>query len=187
MKEMWEAMMADPNVKDTELYKKSEKFGEVMDRLTAKIVAPCIDYANENGEDDERWAHTVLISLARATCKVLYSMQRTCAEEGKDIYEFYHDELLPLCKEIAYRESDEMVEMAERREKQEKKGGVPFELKKEVVLAIADPDMPVEEIIGKFFKKDITDEDRKRVADHIAKARIDNAAELQRVRELSKE
>lgn len=113
MKEMFDRLMADPNIKESEMFKKSEKFGEAMDRLTADIVRPCLEYANEHGDEDKGWANTVLISMARATCKMIYALQHT-ADNGKDIFQFYHEELLPLCKEIAYRESDEALVEAER-------------------------------------------------------------------------
>ena len=183
MKEMFDRVMADPNITESEMFKECEKFGEAMDRLTADIVRPCIDYANEHGDEDEGWANTVLISMARATCKMIYALQHT-ADNGKDIFKFYHEELLPLCKEIAYRESDEAVAEAERMVKEEEeKGGVPFETKKEVILAIADPNMPVDAIIDKFFKKDMDAKQRKMVADHIEMIRRDHADKLAKVRE----
>lgn len=186
IKEMIEAIINDPDLENNPMFKESEKFGKALDELTARIVQPCMDYVNNHGDEDEGWANTVLISMARATCKMLYALQHTAAEDGKDIYEFYHDELLPLCKEIVYRESDEMLKRAEKMESEadeEDKDGVPFDRKKEVVLAIADPDMPVDDIIEKFFKKDMTDEQRKMVSDHIAKVRVEQADKLQRLRE----
>lgn len=185
-KEMFEAMINDPDLENNPMFKESEKFGKALDELTARIIQPCMDYANNHGDEDEGWANTVLISMARATCKMLYALQHTAAEDGKDIYEFYHDELLPLCKEIAYRESDEMVKKAEQMASEVDEGddgGVSFDRKKEVILAIADPDMPVDDIIEKFFKKDMTDEQRKMVSDHIAKIRVEQADKLQRLRE----
>lgn len=186
IKEMFEAMINDPDLENNPMFKESEKFCKALDELTARIIQPCMDYANNHGDEDEGWAHTVLISMARATCKMLYALQHTADEDGKDIYEFYHDELLPLCKEIAYRESDEMMKKAEQMASEvdeEDDGGVPFDRKKEVILAIADPDMPVDDIIEKFFKKDMTDEQRKMVSDHIAKVRVEQADKLQRLRE----
>ena len=186
IKEMFEAMINDPDLENNPMFKESEKFGKALDELTARIIQPCMDYVNNHGDEDESWANTVLISMARATCKMLYAMQHAAAEDGKDIYEFYHDELLPLCKEIAYRESDEMVKKAEQMASEadeEDEDGVPFDRKKEVILAIADPDMPVNDIIEKFFKKDMTDEQRKMVSDHIAKVRVEQADKLQRLRE----
>ena len=185
IKEMFEAMINDPDLENNPMFKESQKFGEVMDRLTAEIVAPCVNYANEHGEEDEGWVHTVLISMARATCKVLYSMQRTATKEGKDIYEFYHDELLPLCKEISYRESDEMVEMAKKMEREAEEGRkvITDDTKKDLILAVADPDVTVDEIVDRFFKKDLTDEQRQKVADHIAKMRVEHADRLKRVHE----
>ena len=186
IKEMFEAMINDPDLENNPMFKESEKFSKAMDELTSRIIQPCIEYSTNHGDEDEGWAHTIMISMARATCKMLYALQHTAAEDGKDIYEFYHDELLPLCKEIAYRESDEMVKRAEQMEREaeeEEKSGVSFETKKEVILAIADPNMPVDEIIEKYFKKDMTDEQRKMVAGHIAKVRVEEADKLQRIRE----
>jgi hypothetical protein len=179
-------MINDPDLENNPMFKENEKFGKALDELTSRIVKPCVDYAINHGDDDEGWAHTILISMARATCKMLYSMQHTSTEEGKDIYEFYHDELLPLCKEIAYRESDEMMKAAERMEheaEEKEEDGISFDRKKDVVLAIADPDMSVDDIIDKFFQKDMTGEQRKMVADHIAKVRVEKADQLQIVRE----
>lgn len=185
MREMFEAAMNDPDLENNPMFKECERFGEVMDNLTADIVSPCLNYANKHGDEDEGWAHTVLISLARATCKILYAMQKTAAEEGKDVYEFYHDELLPLCKEVTYHECEEMEKMAEqmKREVEEGKKVISDDMKKDLILAVADPDMSVEEIVDKFFKKDLTDEQRKMVSDHIAKMRVEHADRLKRVHE----
>ena len=109
IKEMFESMINDPDLENNPMYKESEKFGKALDELTARIIQPCMDYANNHGDEDDGWAHTVLISMARATCKMLYALQHTAAEDGKDIYEFYHDELLPLCKEIGRASCRERV------------------------------------------------------------------------------
>ena len=186
IKEMFESMMNDPDLENNPMYKESEKFGEALDELTTRIIQPCIEYSTNHGDEDEGWANTIMISMARATCKMLYALQKTAAEDGKDIYQFYHYELLPLCKEIAYRESDELVKRAEQMEREaeeEEKSGVSFETKKEVILAIADPNMPVEDIINKYFKKDLDDDTRNMVKNHIEKMRVEHADKLQRVRE----
>lgn len=135
--------MNDPDLKNNPAYKDCEKFGDVLDELTNKIVAPCIDYANSHGV------------------------------------------LLPLCKEAAYRESEEMVKYAERmqREVEEDKKVIMDDTKKDLILAMADPDVSVEEIIRKFFKKDLDDERRQMVADHIAKMRVEHADRLKRIHE----
>lgn len=78
-------------------------------------------------------------------------------------------------------------ELMARKAEEKKNGGVSFDRKKEIILAIADPDMSVDDIIGKFFKKDMTDEQRKMVADHIAKVRVEQADRLQRIREHANE
>ena len=188
-REQFDRMMADPNITESEAFKDCEKFGKAMDGLTADIVGACIDYANEHGDEDEGWANTILISLARATCKMIYALQHTAAEEGKDIFKFYHKELLPLCKEIAYRESDEMVAEAERMAKEaeeEAKDGVSRQTKNELMLAIADPDVTVDDIIARFFKKDMTADERQMVVDHINKVRREHADKLAKVREMNK-
>ena len=188
-REQFDRMMADPNITESEEFKNCEKFGKAMDDLTADIVSACMDYADKHGDEDEGWAHTILISLARATCKMTYALQHTAAEEGKDIFKFYHEELLPLCKKIAYRESDEMVAEAERMAKEaeeELKGGVSRQTKKELMLAIADPDVTVDDIIARFFKKDMTANERQMVVDHINKVRREHADKLAKVREMNK-
>ena len=68
-------------------------------------------------------------------------------------------------------------------ETEEEKGGGLSSMEMAVVLAIADPDMSEDDIIDKFFKKDMTDEQRKMVADQIAKLRVENADRLQRLHE----
>jgi hypothetical protein len=178
-KQMFDRMMADPNITNSEMFKDSEKYGEAMDSLTAEIVRPCLDYANEHGEEDEGWAYTIMISLARATCKIFYAFQHTSNKKDEDIFKFYYDELLPMCKEIAYRESDHALKEA----KKEKKGDIPFETKKDVILAIADPNMAVDDIIDKFFKKDLNENQRKEMAGHIEQMRVEYADKLAKVHE----
>ena len=173
-------MMADPNIKESEMFKDAEKFGNAMDELTAAIVQPCLDYAQEHNEDDEGWTHTVLISLARATCKLTYAFQHSGAEE-QDVFRFYHEELLPLCKEIAYRESDELVELAHRKEESDSKDGVSWETKEAMIRAMADPNRTTESIVAEFFRKDMPDEKRQQAIDHIDHVRAEQADKLARI------
>ena len=81
--------------------------------------------------------------------------------------------------------NEEMEKMAEqmKREVEEGKKVISDDMKKDLILAVADPDMSVEEIVDKFFKKDLTDEQRKMVSDHIAKMRVEHADRLKRVHE----
>lgn len=181
MKEMFDRLMADPNVTESEMFKNSERFGKVLDELTAAIVQPCLDYAEQHNEDDEGWSHTILIAIARATCKLTYAFQKTSEEKGddKDVFDYYL-ELLPLCKEIAYRESEDQLKMKEAIEKSEK-DGVPFETKKRLIQAIADPAKTPEEILAQFFGKDISDKKRQQVLDTIAQMRSEHADKLKHV------
>lgn len=183
MKEMFDRMMADPNITESEMFKESKKFGKALDELTQAIVQPCLDYAEQHNEDDEGWSHTIMIALARATCKLTYAFQKTSEENGddKDVFDYYM-ELLPLCKEIAYKESDEQMKMKEAIEKSEK-DGVPFETKKELILAIADPSKTPEEIVAQFFNKEISDKKRQQILDCIDTMRRDHADKLKQVRD----
>lgn len=63
-----------------------------------------------------------------------------------------------------------------------KKEDIPFETKKDLVLAIANPDMPAETIIDKFLKKDMTAERRKILADSIEAMRSEHADKLSMLR-----
>ena len=181
MKEMFDRMIADPNVTESEMFKNSEKFAEALNQLTEAIMKPCLDYANEHNEDDEGWDHTILIALARATSKLTYAFQHSQSGEGRerDVFDYYM-ELLPLCKEIAYKESDEQVEMKKAIEESEK-DGVPFETKKELIIAIADPAKTPEEILAKFFSKDISDKKRQQVLETIETLRRDQADTLKQI------
>ena len=179
IKQMFDRMMADPDLKNNPMFKESLKFGDAMDKLTSDIIRPCLSYAKEHNDEDEGWAYTILISMARATCKLLYAFQHTATENDKDVFKFYYEELLPMCKEIAYAESDEMVKRAEWEDEKMK-------MKREVILAIADPNMTVDAIIDKFFKKDLTDELRKMLADRIEKMRREQADKLAKVRDMNK-
>lgn len=180
MKEMFDRMMADPNIKESEMFKDSEKFGEALDNLTAAIIQPCLDYGMQHGEDDEGWESTILIALARATSKLTYAFQNASGQkDDRDVFGSYM-ELLPLCKEIAYRESDEQTKVKEAIEESEK-DGIPFEMKKKLIVAIADPANTPEEILARFFKKDISDEKRQKLLDSIAMMRRDHADKLKKV------
>ena len=182
IKEMFEAMINDPDFKNNPMFKESEKYGEALDELTLSILRPCYDYVSNHGKEDDGWGYTILIAMARATSKLLYGLQHTATTEGKDIYEFYHDELLPLAKAISYQECDAAEKMKEEVEKAAKVS-VPFGRERDVIIAIADPSMSADDIIGKYFKKDMTDEQRKRVADHIEKVRVEHAESLRRIHE----
>jgi hypothetical protein len=182
IKEMFEAMINDPDFKNNPMFKESEKYGEALDELTLSILRPCYDYVSNHGSEDEGWGYTILIAMARATSKLLYGLQHTATTEGKDIYEFYHDELLPLAKAISYQECEEVKKMKEEVENAEKVS-VPFDRRRDVIIAIADLSMSADDIIGKYFKKDMTDEQRKRVADHIEKVRVEHAESLRRIHE----
>ena len=176
---MYERYKNDPKIMQSKGFKECEKLGDAMYELSSAIVSPCIDYINEHSDEDEGWAYTILVSLARATCKILYAMQKTQAQKGKDVFKFYTEELLPLCRQISDSEFDDAMEKA----KKEKKSDIPFETKKDVILAIADPDMAVDDIIDKFFKKDLNESQRKKLAGHIEQMRVEHADKLKQLHE----
>lgn len=64
-----------------------------------------------------------------------------------------------------------------------KKDNIPFETKKDVILAIADPNMTVDDIIDKFLKKDLNENQRKELAWHIEQMRVEHADKLAMIRE----
>ena len=53
IKEMFEAMINDPDLENNPMFKESEKFGKALDELTARIIQPSMDYANNHGDEDE--------------------------------------------------------------------------------------------------------------------------------------
>ena len=58
---------------------------------------------------------------------------------------------------------------------------VPFETKKEIILAIANPDMSIDDIIKEHFKSDITEKQRKQIAQAIQQMRDEHADRLKAV------
>lgn len=182
MKEMFDAAAADPDFRNSPKFKEYQEMGEKMDELTNRIISPCLDYANGDGEQDDSWPYTIMISLARATCKMLYALQKT-GDNGHDVFAFYQEELLPVCKEMAYRECDEMVAAADD-EEEEEESGPSFERKKEVILAIADPGMTAEEIVSRHFKKNMTEEERRMVIDYINDVRTNRPEWMEKARRL---
>lgn len=180
--EMYERYKNDPKIMQSDEFKECERFADAMNDLSSAIVSPCIDYANEHGDDDTGWTYTILISLARATCKLLYAMQKTQTHKGKDVFKFYTEELLPLCRQISDSESDDAIREAKRKDSEDG-DEISFESKKDVILSIADPNMSVDDIIDKFFKKDLNDEQRKKLAEYIEQMRVEHADKLKQVRE----
>jgi len=179
--EMYERYKNDPKFMQSKGFNECDKYA--IYELSSAIVSSCIDYTNKHGDEDKGWPYTILISLARATCKMLYAMQKTQPQLGNDVFKFYTEELLPLCRHISDSESDYALNSA----KKEKKGDIPFETKKDVILAIADPNMAVDDIIDKFFKKDLNENQRKKIAEHIEQMRVEHADKLAKVHELTDE
>lgn len=184
MKELLEALMSDKDIRDTPLWEEYGKTFMEMERLTNRIMSLCVEYADEHGEEDKGWANTILISLARATCKMLYSIEKS-GDGSRDLYKFYHGELLPLTKVFAYRECMVAEEQEEDEEKLKMDSFVTSETRRELLLAIADPDMKVEDIVGRFFRKDLPEKARRGVEKYIANMRRDHAAELKMFRKTS--
>ena len=58
---------------------------------------------------------------------------------------------------------------------------VPFETKKEIILAIANPDMSIDDIIKEHFKSDITNKQREQIAQAIQQMRDEHAERLKAV------
>lgn len=167
MKEMFDRLVADPNIWESEMMKGAEKFGEAMDELTTKILDACMSY---DSEGDPHWAHTMLISMARATCILTYTLEHSCGKmkDGKDPFDFYRNELLPLCKEVAYRECEQKVSEVRMKEQY---GEMPDERRVALLRAVDDESRTPEDIAREFGRADLSDDDRQRLADHIAKAR----------------
>lgn len=154
-----------------------EALGDAMDNLTLAIAQPCMDYVAEHNKDDKRWAHTIMIALARATCHLIHAIERSVGQD-KDVFAFYYDELLPLCKEVADKECVAVEE------KIWKKKEIPFSTKEAFILAVADPEQSPEDIVEKFCKKDMSEELRKLVVKEITKLRKNRAEDLRALREL---
>lgn len=171
MKEMFDRLVADPNIRESEMFKDAERFGDAMDELTEKILRACMSYDTEG---DPFWANTLLISMARATCMLTYSLQHSGDEtsDGEDIFDFYRDELLPLCKEVAYRECERKVSEARMKEQY---GEMPDERRVALLRAVDDESRTPEDIAREFGRADLSDDDRQRLADQIAKARREHA------------
>ena len=177
LKEMVEEVKNDPTVRNSEEFKEMEALGDAMDDLTLAITQPCMDYVAEHSKDDKKWAHTILIALARATCHLIYAIERS-VEQDKDVFAFYYDELLPLCKEVADKECVAVEE------KIRKKKEIPFSTKEAFILAVADPEQSPEDIVEKFCKEDISEEVRKLAVKEIAKLRKNRAEDLRALRKL---
>ena len=58
---------------------------------------------------------------------------------------------------------------------------VPFETKKEIILAIANPDKSIDDIIKEYFKSDITDKEREQIAQAIQMMRDKHGERLKAV------
>jgi hypothetical protein len=58
---------------------------------------------------------------------------------------------------------------------------VPFETKKEIILAIANPDKSIDDIIKEHFKSDITDKEREQIAQAIQMMRDEHGERLKAV------
>lgn len=177
LKEKFERVINDPKIKNDPRFQNMEKFADNLDELTNKIVEPCLQYANDEDKNDEGWVYTILIALARATCHILYATQETQVSKGKDVFDFYCNELLPLTKEMAYNECKMKHEMSK---KIEKGAGMSMDIQKDLLLAIADESVPVDDIIAKFFKKETPDEERKKIVEHIEYLRRERADELRK-------
>lgn len=177
LKERFEEVKNDPTVRNSKEFKEIEALGDAVDDLTLAITQTCMDYVAEHRKDDKKWAHTILISLARATCHLIHAIERS-AEQDKDVFAFYYDELLPLCKEVADKECVAVEEKIWRKKE------IPFITKEAFILAVADPDMSVEDIISKFCKKDMSEEVRKQVVKEITELRKNRAEDLRALREL---
>lgn len=190
LKEKFDRMMGDPHFKESEAFKEAKKHCNSIDRLTADIVRPCLSYAADCGDEDGGWVYTILISLARATCKLTYALQKSIDEEGKneDVFRFYHDEMLPLVKVISYRESSELEKCAEHKTGEAEDGshGVSRKTKEKLIFALADPDMTADDIIDRFFKEGLSAEERQEIVGYIEKTRREKADELAKVMEIKR-
>lgn len=185
LKQIYNRCVNDPSFMESKDIKNAEKYGAASGKLAADIAAPLLEYAVTHGKDDAGWNHTIMVSLARATCDILCSLQH--AQEGPvekraDVFSFYTKELLPLCYEIVSESEQEQEDIQPSASLGD--GGVPYETKKEIILAIADKNLSADDIISKFFLPDISDDLRKNIAASIDKMRITHSDRLRRILEI---
>lgn len=181
LKEMYEWAANDKDAQEC-IKKDGKRYEDAIDKLTSSIVSPCLDYATEQGEDDDGWAYTILVSLARATCYIIDGLQHSAYKETGDIYQHYCEEILPLCREIASQELGERAELL-RMAADDKKEDEDAQqaTRREIIRAIANPEMSADDIIETFFGKGLPDGQIQVIKEIISKMRTEKAEELKKV------
>lgn len=181
LKEMYEWAAKDKDAQEC-IKKDGKRYGDAIDKLTSSIVSPCLDYATEHGEDDDGWAYTILVSLARATCYIIDGLQHSAYKETGDIYQHYCEDILPLCREIASQELGEKAELLRKAADDKKEDeDVQQARRREIIRAIANPEMSADDIIETFFGKGLPDGQIQEIKDAIFKMRTEKAEELKKV------
>lgn len=181
LKEMYEWAAKDKDTQEC-LKKNGKRYEDAIDKLTSSIVSPCLDYATEQGEDDDGWAYTILVSLARATCYIIDGLQHSAYKETGDIYQRYCEEILPLCREIASQELGERAELLRMAADDKKEDeDAQYAKRREIIRAIANPEMSADDIIETFFGKGLPDGQIQVIKDIIFKMRTEKAEELKKV------
>lgn len=138
-----------------------------MDGLVDRLRAACAEAVTKWPEDEKGTGEALMLGLARFNCMVLEKFQRGgFVTEGNDAYELFVDVLMPTAHEMVKRELDESTEGTEDTEDTENEDTAMA-----IARKVADPDVPIEDIVKEFFRDDITDEQRRSVTDKMREMR----------------
>lgn len=166
LKEMREQFMKVLDV-DVNMYPELETVGYWMDGLVDRLRAACAEAMTKWPEGENGPGEALMLGLARFNCMVLEKFQRSgIVTEGNDAYELFAEVLMPTAHEMVKREMDENTEGAEDTEDTENEDTAMAMARK-----VADPDVPIEDIVKEFFSDDITDEQRRSVTDKLREMR----------------
>lgn len=165
LKEMREQFMKVLNV-DVNMFPEMEPVVDWMDGLIDRLRKACAAAMSEWPEGEKGPGEALMLGLARFNCMVMEKFQRAgFVNDGKDAYDMFVEVLMPTCHALVKKEADD----AEKQHDEEVEE--TDETTMSIAKKLADPDVPIEDIVKEFFRDDMTDEKRESVTNELREIR----------------
>jgi hypothetical protein len=163
--EMREQFLSMLNVEEN-MYPEMEYVADWLDEFTNKLRKAAASAMKEWPEGKKGPGEALILGLARFNCWVLERMQRDdMVADGKNIYDLFTQVLMPTAHEMVIREMEE----ADRQHEADVEETA--EQVMDMAEMLVDPAIPISDIVDKFFKDGMTDEERASVTHKLTEIR----------------
>lgn len=154
MREAFKAML---DVKEN-MYPEMEPITDWLDLFTTKMREACAEAMSQFPKGQEGPGEAFMIGLARFNCMVLEKFQSAgFVTEGHNAYDIFYEVLMPTAHEMVLSEIKENESDGDK--------------EKDLAEDLMNPDMPIDDILDKHFRDDMTAEQRQKAKEKLQNLR----------------